>query len=256
LTQLGLAIPSAIPTFYPQVYANRYLALLVSVKFAVGETARLVGMRQRVLLGTSLPPGGESSNPNYPIFFPQVTPEWHFQDGNISWHLRRVPLQGVYNSNEFDGAESSFRVSDTPCILFENAPAQLGGYAPPNGGVPPNDVLLPEFGDFHDLRFPWVNDHAWDSLDIEVQGPCAINLYASIKQTNPSTRLTIPSGTCACPLPPEEQFIQQFPTAIYTRIAGSLIFERANLYAEAKQIEPNNNPAFPPSVIKTRRNDE
>jgi hypothetical protein len=111
----------------------------------------------------------------------------------------------------------------------------VGGYAPPYAGRPPGTVLIPEFGNFHDLRFPWKDDHAWESLDIEVEGPCAIELYASVQQTNPSTRpiLDLTSlGGCCCGLPPEEQFIQTFTNAVYTRIAGSLIFEEANFVPE------------------------
>jgi hypothetical protein len=71
-------------------------------------------------------------------------------------------------------------------------------------------------------------------LDIEIEGPCAIELYASVQQTNPSTRPTIPTLTATqlALLPPEEQFVAAFPSAVYTKIAGSLIFEEANFVPE------------------------
>lgn len=241
LTQLGIPIPVGIPSFYSQNYANRYLFLLVSVKFAEGETARLVGMRQRVLIGTSVPNGEGDLAYNYPIYIPQTTPDWHFSDANISWHLRRVPQLGGGLANAGNAAELAFRQSDTPSLLFENAPGDVGGYGPPDGGRPPGDVVIPELANFHDLRFPWSNDHAWDSLDIEIQGPCAINLYASVQQTNPDTRPAL-SGSATLLLP-EEQFIATYTSAIYTKIAGSLIFERPNLYAEAPQLPSCDNPA-------------
>jgi hypothetical protein len=260
LVQLGLSIPSPVPTYYTSgsfntPWANRYLALLVSVKFAEGESARLVGMRQRVLIGEYISNGEGNLKYNYPVYTPVVTPEWHFQDGNISWHLRKVPLSRIPTANAGNAAELSYRDSDTPCILFENPPADAGGYAPPYGGYPPGDVVIPEFGNFHDIRFPWQqNGQAWESLDIEIQGPCAINLYASIQQTNPDSRVTLPLGDIPLSvLVPEEQFIQNFTNAVYTRIAGSLIFERANLYAEAKQLNPCDNPAYSSALIRPPR---
>lgn len=238
LTQLGISVPSAIPTFYTKTpWANRYLFLLASARFTYGQIGRVVGMRQRVDIGqiahNTEPPS------NIPVYTSQVTPDWHFTDGNISWHLRRVPLEQVYTANAFNGPELMFRRSDTPALLFENAPAQPGGYAPPDGGQPPGNVVIPEFGNFHDFRFPWLDDHAWESLDIEVRGPCAIQLFASVKQTNPATRPTPGTAWTSAQLavlPPEEAFLQAFPNAVYTRIAGSLIFEQESMYPESLAI--------------------
>lgn len=220
--------------------------LLASRKFTYGESARLVGMRQRVLIGGVISAdGSDASN----IYMPQTTPEWHFSDANISWHLRRVPLEDIYNYNVFNDSELMFRTADTASLLYENAPLQTGGYAPPNGGQPPGDVVIPEFGNFHDLRFPWVNDNAWKSLDIEIQGPCAINLYASIQQTNPSTRPVLPPGLTAAQLallPPEDQFVYTFAPfgIVYTRIAGSLIFETANMVPEQPEMIQGSEPSL------------
>lgn len=246
LTQLGLSIPSVVPTFYGKANLDRYQVLLVSVKFVQGESARLVGMRQRLLIGQNQPGGDGGSNP-YPVYTPVVTPEWHFSDGNVSWHLRRMALETVASQSIYNAAELAFRTSDTPSVLFENAPVQSGGYAAPYGGAIPGNVLLPEFGDFHDMRFPWQDDHAWDSMDVEIRGPCAINLYASIRQTNPSTRTPLVIGS-ANPnvLVPEEQFLLNFSQSVYTRIAGSLIFERANFVPATQDLvecDPGNVPA-------------
>lgn len=229
LTQLGLSIPSAIPTRGARASQNRYLALLSKTKFAVGESARLVGMRQRVLIGETV--GATGSATGYPVYTQVSTPDWHFSDGNVSWHLRRIALEQLYTGNPNNSAEMQFLTSDTPSILFQDSPLSVGGYSAPNGGYPPGNVLIPDLSDFHDIRFPWQDDHAWDSLDIEIQGPCIIALYASIMQTNPSTRatLTLPEGASVDVLLPEEQWLQSFPQSIYTRIAGSLIFEQANL---------------------------
>ena len=230
LTQLGLSIPAAVPAYYPQTWANRYLALLVSVSFTYGQAARLVGMRQRVLIGETLTQGEDELT--YNVYTAQTTPDWHFSDGNIAWMLRRVPLGRQFTASPSNTAELQFRSAQTPAILFENPPGVGNGYAPPNGGMPPGDVLIPDLGCFHDLRFPWQGFQAWDSLDIEIRGPCRVELYASIRQTNPESRpaLASPSTAQLAVLPPEEQFIAQYTNAVYTRIAGSLIFERASLY--------------------------
>jgi hypothetical protein len=129
-----------------------------------------------------------------------------------------------------------YRRAKSPALLYENAPSQPGGYAPPDGGQPPGNVLIPEFGNFHDVRFAnWTSDHAWDSLGIEVMGPCRIQLFASVQQTDPSTRpapYTPFTAAQLAVLPPEEAFIQAFPLSVYTRIAGSLIYETASMLPE------------------------
>lgn len=254
LTQLGLAIPSAVPSFYSDPknpkWMNRYLALLASQKFGPGEKFRLVGMRQRVLIGALA--GLSESNPGYPVYCPVTTPEWHFSDATISWHLRRVELSTIANRNLNNAAELNFRRADTAAILFENAPAQVGGYGPPFGGQPPGNVFLPDLGSFHDMRFPWMDDHAWDSMDAEGEGPCAIELYASIQQTNPDTRPVLSlGGTPVNVLPPEEQFLQAFPSAIYTRIAGSLIFQTSSMHVNPTDVIEC-PPDCPPSLRGTK----
>lgn len=252
INQMGLAIPSSIPTFNAApLWANRYLVLLASAKFTYGEKFRLVGMRQRVLIGEIL--GASESRTGFPVYMPQTTPEWHFSDGDISWHLRRVPLQQVYSANVNNAAALAFRVADTPALLFENAPSEGGGYAAPNGGQPPGNVLIPEFGTFHDVRFPWVDDHAWDSLDIEGEGPCAIQLYASIQQTNPSSRpklSTVIGTSLTTVLPPEDQFVLAYPNAVYTRISGSLIFESPSMHC--KELDPRQPKRTPPRQAKVK----
>jgi hypothetical protein len=241
LTQLGIAIPAAVPNFYPttqgatpQPWANRYLILLASQGFTYGQVARLVGMRQRVLIGTTV--GGGEGHPDaiYPTYIAQTTPEWHFSDANISWHLRRVPLEKRNVSNANNAAEQQFRQAQNPAVLFENPPGVGAGYAPAFAGQPPGNVLSPEFGTFHDLRFPWATDQAWRSVDMEFEGPCRIEFYASVQQTDPDTRPNInDTGITAAQLltlPPEEQYVAAFEDAIYTRIAGSLIFEMAAMH--------------------------
>lgn len=235
LTQLGIAIPKAVPTDSATAWENRYLIQLVSVSFAEGERARLVGMRQRLLIGQLL-----GSTPAVPVYTDVKTPDWHFTDGNVSWHLRRLSLEDTFVPNVNNAAEQMFRTSGGPALLFEQDP--VTGYTPPNGGKPPGNAVIPEFGTFHDLRFPWQDDEAWDSLDVEIEGPCRIVLYVSVRQSDPVTRPSLNlnqeglSTDAINVILPEERFIQSFTNAIYTRVAGSLIFEGANFYPEPYEI--------------------
>jgi hypothetical protein len=87
-------------------------------------------------------------------------------------------------------------------------------------------------GTFFGLHANWTSDHAWTSLDEMIVGPKTVAFFASVKQTNPSgeggrTVLTgLPSPfTFTEGLPPEEQFLQNFPGAQYWRVGGALVLE-------------------------------
>lgn len=219
---MGLPVPQNQPT-NP---ANRYLFLLASAQFEAGQVARLVGMRQYLTIGQGVAGAGADAA-TYPIERPVVTPSWRFPDGNVSWLLRRYDIRPNSNANEFNRSGQSYLMSGTPSLLYVNSPQQIGGYSPP---TPPGNVVMPDLGNFHDIRFPWADDHAWDSLDIEIKGPCTIGFFASILQTNPATRPTLnltqpPPGGYEC-IPPEEAFILNFTGSAYTRVAGALIFEQ------------------------------
>jgi len=190
---------------------------------------------------------------NYPLELEVTSPFWKFVDGNISWHLRRVgPLYQNTTATTRNAEGLQFLYGQTPALLFQRAPADLGGYNPPYGGQPPGNVLVPDLATFHDLRFFWKTDDAWSSLDIEFEGPCDIALFASVKQTDPTTRtpLVIPPGVKLSTLQREDAFIatpqapldprQEIgvaPDAKYWRIAGSLVFEEENFVRTPRELE-------------------
>ena len=232
---VGIRVPSATL----DGIQNRYMFMLAKVKVNAFEKVRLTGIRQLVTIGLLVPNGSGSTATNYPLEFNVTSPFWRFTDGNISWHLRRVPPGFQSTANIYNAEGLQFMDSQTPSLLYSNSPTEAGGYAPP--GRIPGVPLLGQFGTFYDLRFGWRNDQAATSLDTEIEGPCEIALYASIDQTDPSTRATLvvpgslPGGFNG--LGPEDAFVANFPLAQYWRIAGSLIFEEDQMYGETEGLK-------------------
>jgi len=253
----GLRIPTApysAPGVTSTLGVNRYQFLLTSVKVGVGRRVRLRGARQMVTIGARMQ--GLSSSDIYVVELPVTTPNWSFQDGNVSWSLVLVkpqpvplPFKTVYNLTGSNADNFLFRYAD-PCaagaLLYENysmpvansrttgAPDYytfLNGYVAPT--FPTSDTISGDLNEFSDLRFPWNSARAWDSLDVVVDGPVTIAMFASVRQTNPNTRNTNPQTSNNVPAPnclPEEQFINYVQAgslgqAIYWRIAGALITE-------------------------------
>lgn len=215
---VGLRIPATPPT-----NGSRWLFMLAQARFGANRRARLVGIRQLITLIAAVP--NEEEGTTYYVEKPIVTPTWHFSDANVSWSLRRVPLNPSVPNNPLNSASTSQTYSRTPALLYETGHTP-GTYQPPAVQGSP---LVPDLGTWHDLRFPWDSANAWhNSVDIEVEGPCDISLYASVKQSVSGTRATLiasPSAGLSEALPPEDQFLLLFTQAVYGRVAGSLIFE-------------------------------
>jgi hypothetical protein len=231
----GYNVGIRVPSTTLDGIQNRYMFMLAKIKVGAFKKVRLTGIRQLVTIGLMVPNGGT----NYPLEFEVSSPFWRFTDGNISWHLRRVPEGYQSTANTFNREGLQFMDAQTPALLYSNAPTEAGGYAPPSKvpGVP----LIGQFGCFYDLRFGWRNDQAATSLDTEIQGPCEIALYASVDQTDPGSRTTLvipgslPGGFNG--LGPEDAFVANFPLAQYWRIAGSLIFEEDQMFGEAEGLK-------------------
>ena len=174
-----------------------------------------------------------STDAFYLLERPVVTPTWKFVDGNVSWGIRRLvdPKNYPATGNK-EGL--MFRYSQTPAQLFETI-FSTGGIlpfdpdiliTPPYGGQFQGTALSPDLFQFYDMRAD-----SWSRIietDIEFQGPCDIAFFASIQQTNPSTRENppaTPTFTTLAGAVPEDAFVQTYAGATYQRIAGSLIFE-------------------------------
>lgn len=242
----GLRIPQ--PQFSP---VNRYLFCLATFST---EGGRIRGIRQGLKIGIDTDSG--TSVVERPLEMWVQTPDFRFPDGNVSWHLVKESNQRLVTKVDPRNAQSWARLqSDGPALLYDaftntnltptGAPIlynlDLTAYTPPQ--VATNWQPVGGLGTFFDVRFPWTNANAWNSVDIPITKG-RYSLYASVLQTNPVTRIAadypvVPaSGTSNPNLNfgtsiPEEAFIAAFPPTegddnagvIYWRIYGSLIVE-------------------------------
>jgi hypothetical protein len=247
-TSVGLRVPTLATAVGAQ--SDRYLFNCASFTVADGECAVIRGYRQLVTIGYAQPLG-ETPSFGYRIVEQEVlSPFWRFPDGNISWHLRsigppnasQIPQPGPAGLTADGGVNAQSRSfaynwSDAPALLFgvgQAAPpggiyTQIGAYVAPNSGRVWGTGITAKQGTFYDLRTPWRTHGAWEALDIPVTGPDTIAFFASVRQTNPSTRpvLTLPGTFYSGGLSVEEQFLKNFPNAIYWRVGVALIVEEA-----------------------------
>jgi hypothetical protein len=241
-SSIGLRVPSFVPN-NANPSNNRYLFLLATVGVGSGGAKRVRGWRQYATIGLN---AALTSTLVRPVEFEVVTPGFRFPDGNISWHLVREPpqLQGqkqpATNLSNF-----MYQDADQPALLYQTASfavpsgyytSSMTGYTPPLGRMGTWEPIA-GLGNVHDLRAGWRSTEAWDtSLDALVPGPCRISLYASVLQTNPSSRPAANNPTSpSVGDPPEETFIFKWnaqgpggPESVgvhYWRVAGALILE-------------------------------
>lgn len=228
---MGLRVPT-LATPDPQ---HRYLFLLASFTIGEGCPVRIVGYRQFASLGFA----------SAERFWEQpiTSPNFRLPDGNISWHLQRLgpARQQIAQTEPSPTDLLSFKKfwADTACLLYQDYTIaagnrlymQLESYVPPMQGKPWGSPLTAGHqGTFYDMRAPWNDSQGWQSLDMTVEGPDTIALFASVYQSAgaygvASDPLNFPNG-----LTDEEQFIGNFgggevARPIYWRVGGSLIVE-------------------------------
>jgi hypothetical protein len=205
------------------------------------------------LLQSSDPEDPDSAK--YPLYLDVKTPSWQFVDGNISWHLRRVSSLNVSDKKPsgvpVGDSEAYLYSYGTPALLVKQSPSDGGGYIPPNSGQPWGQPVsgLEDLGSFSDIRYPW-NGNSDETMDCEIEGPCDIVLFASVQQTDFEERTqlfggTPPEGYDLGSLGPEDRFVLANPGAVYMRIAGSLIFETADMIGTPA---PMNERPLPPGI--------
>jgi hypothetical protein len=225
----GIAVPAAATTSQ----RNRYLFRLCGFEIPSGKAAILRGIRQLATIRHQGPPTGLG---DLPIVVERevVSPLWSFLDGNISWHLRRQPNQFSSNTQsptQIPGTSFNMHALDTALLC------QVGGLPPAysalNAGIPPG-VGIDVLGTWRDIRFPWENTD-W-SLSRLFRGPGTVVLYASVAQTDPTARPLYPGVAGERP---EDQFVSNFQdTAVYGRVAGSLIVELLPCCPESGAVPP------------------
>ena len=235
-SSVGLRVPASTRG------TGRYLFLLASFSVAEGACVRIRGYRQLATIGYAQV-SGEAPNARNQVVEQEIqSPFWRFPDGNISWHLRRLgppnaqSIPRTLDAGPIDCESFKYLWADAPCLLYGpgmggtrptgNVYTNVSKYVPPNAGKPYGDGV-DKLGTFYDLRTQWRTHGAWDSLDIPVRGPDTIAFFASVRQSNPSVRtaLTPPGTFYAGGLSVEEQFLLNFPSAIYWRVGGALRVE-------------------------------
>lgn len=234
----GLIVP---PTPSSAIGNARYLFVLARQSFGTGEQSsdrlgvRLVGIRQYAELIARLPArtaplaSGTGSPSGSTVTFRKeiVSPLWHPQDGNISWHVMILGkgIRDTRNPANTDGI--IYQDSLSPALLYQT----LGPYTPPNGGRPWGTPLGASLGNIHELRYPWRATLSEMTLDIPIPVPCDVVLFASVRQNDPTTNPVLADAVTTTQqfsaLSPEDQFVVAYPTlAQYGAIAGSLVFDQ------------------------------
>lgn len=235
LSATGLRVPGLLPISEGATLPSRYLFQLASLGISSEERVCIRGIRQLLEIGLAQPQEGLSA---YPTILPVTTPNWHFVDGNVSWHLMRIPIRNrpripptnadsFIFRNAFPGASGA--------LLYESATFPAGhvnaqgrpdfyvnmtSYVPPNAGQPYGTPLLPTI---HEIRYPWWSPHSSDSLKLIVEGPCYVVLFASVLQSASGRHL---EGVTAANLlgMPEEAFLLNFSSGgtpvQYWRVGG------------------------------------
>lgn len=234
-------------------WQNRILCRLCCVAVPEGMVGRVISIGQLLTLAACVPAVAEvrqgpvllkdkhvrlqdgndpCASPAMLFERPVVTPLWTFPDGNVSWHLKafrpfrkqsdKVPNPGFANyDNDMSGVDAS--------VLTETFPP--AAYVAANHGVPPGDNIS-GFGMWHDIRYDWRGTPIEDIAQPEIRGPRIIGMFATVYQTDPSTRMQPAVGagieqlTVDAGLVPEDKFMLAFPdSARYYRIGGRLVVD-------------------------------
>lgn len=224
---LGLLLPPD-PNANPQW---RYLCKLCAMQLGHAECGVIRGVRQYLTIGQEYDPGGGA--PIYIVERPVQTPHWHFMDGNVSWH---VMTRGIQRNRQVTPPPAAVRASNwspddrilQPTILYRTLPVSVDPasdtYRPLYGGRPPGTPIA-GLGMIHEVRYPWDSPFDSDRLGTRiVNGPCAIEFWASVRQTDSRDR-ELPVLPQTSGLVPEDLFLQSYRDARYWRIAGELIVD-------------------------------
>jgi len=206
---------------------NRQLFRLLSIDIPDGSLINIVGIRTLVVIGQEQAVEGAGT---FVWEREVVSPLWSFVDANVSFHLRHEPNQfsawEVADAAQVGGTSPMMSGEDSALLYVP----PFAVYAAPGSGIPPG-ADVPYLGTWRDQRYPWTNTD-WD-IHVPVIGPGRVTMYASVRQTDPSTRQAMPALTPPAPftnpvvdgMRPEDQFLLQFTSATYRRVAGAMLVE-------------------------------
>lgn len=238
---MGLPIPPT-PPLAGAAPDTRYLFQLAWEGLQPDERVLLLGYRIYLEIGLGVPVGNGNDQAIYPLHREVLSPRWRFTDGNAFFGITRLGSPpNVYQAHAANAEGLAFQYTQGQALLFQRAPTDVLGYFPPNGGRFYGDPVA-GLGGMHSLMTGWRDAHAWDSLGTLIKGPCALGLYASIRQTIPSTRVRLPANLPEALIETfsdEDKFVYKCEQAfvsggdqpvplgpIYTRVSGSLILRR------------------------------
>lgn len=237
-----------IPTFR-QDNTTRYLFLLATR--TISAPTRIKGIRQYATLGAQITTAQEVGSTRQTIEFPITTSNFYLTDGNISWHLVEEPnahpvtsIQPLVAARTVTDSECFIQGNgDGPALLYQQGSVtfsanqtqyyfnNMTAYQPPpiwNEWQP-----IAGLGNMHDIRFPWVDAEAWNSLDGCVVcaggGERRVSLYASVLQT--AGAIPVVSATSSLGYGPEQDFIaameplSNVSSVFFWKVAGSIMFE-------------------------------
>lgn len=217
-----IVVPSA-PTADP---SHRYLLRLLGIRVEEGQILWLRGMRFGAIIGALVPGVGGGL---YPLDMLVESPFWSFPDGNVDFIPRWIAgnveqlapqaTQGVpdlltppnYSVDYYGQAPSLLFALGAPTLLFPNGLPQDGihaPYVPPAGGEPPG-VPLDGIVDVRDGRLEWPGHGVEEDLGIMLPGPGMLGVYASVRQTDPRTRVVLPAQFAAVAPNEEDRFVSQ-----------------------------------------------
>lgn len=233
----GLRVPTLVSP-------NRYVFLCATRRVAYpGFIVHKVRQHVTLCFGLTTPAAGTTVW----VEQPQAAPMFQFVDGNVSWHLVVEPCQTALQRSSKEAASFSFYESDEPALLFEDATWTAGNFNPLTGApivydvgmatyVPPGNIPtrwnpVPGYGCRNDVFAPWTSDTTVAvQVPVERDSNVKVSLYATVLQTNPSTRPTI---AVSASLGPDWQFVAQYPFADgtntgvqYGRVAGAMLVEQ------------------------------
>lgn len=221
-----LQIPVA-PTTVPN---NRYTFALCGVNVPKGASARIIGYRQKLIIGTTFNQAQGQGTVVIEKEIPITTPDWSFPDGNVAWCFRflpgerQVPRLGDTGTSPLNAGPSRTKNpygAFSALIYRDNI---SGTYNAPAGGQPPG-FAIDGISTLYDVRNPWTAPNP--TLSTLLHGPGDIIMYASVWQTNPAGRpvWAPPPGFDVGAVAPEDRFVLAFPQTKYAYVAGAMILE-------------------------------
>lgn len=222
-----ILVPAAPNTPGPLGVQSRYVIRLAAHQVVPGFNARIHSLRTYVDIGLDAPTN--QPGVTVPLFQPIVSPFWTFPDAIVSFHL--TALRGAPSSVAVPGAMAPWDLppgwsnqldSTSTGIIAQNNVTGTGHLT-----LFPNDIPgtpLGSLGSFSDTRFPWISS-AIGAVDMMVEGPCLIGLYAVVLQTNPQTRPVLPAPQDLGAWSQEQRFVNAYPDARIYSVAGAIMVE-------------------------------